>query len=168
MENTTNKKQLLNTKRSAIINIVDATLCVLVAIAFFILIKSGVVIKTFEGAEAIGLALVFAIFLIFAIVCYAPILVHVIFKFIFGARLIKTYKSNGETKTVSKKTFVASIVFRIISAIFFAVEGFFVYMVFDVGSAIACGIIFTVFLTLLCALQIFAIFIERKSKLETI
>ena len=81
MKKTTDNKTFKATKLSAIINIVDATLCIMVALAFFILLKTDLVTKRFEGVEAIGFAIGFTIFLILSIICYLPILIHVLFKF---------------------------------------------------------------------------------------
>ncbi|MBQ3235693.1 MAG: hypothetical protein IJA97_06010 [Clostridia bacterium] len=167
MENTVNKN-LKNTLASGIISIVDAFFSIALAVVFFILLKTGVASSGTEGMEGVGFAFVIVIFFPLSIICFVPIALHAVYKIIFGAHLISTHSraKRGEVKELSKPLYTASLVLRIITAVLLAIELILIYSIFDAGKVVYLGIIFAIAITLLVILQIVAIVIERKSKIE--
>ena len=161
MENT-NDRKLTTTLTSGIISLVDATLCILIAVALIIVLKSGVV----GGGTGLGFAVVLILFFPFAIVCFVPIALHAMYKIIFGILLIKAYLKlkKGEDASKGRWTYSVSFVWRIVTTIFMVLEAFLVYSIFEAGKSLLLGVIFIVVIILMIALQVFAIVIETKSK----
>lgn len=161
-------KRLNKIKTSGILNLIDAVLCLVIGVAFFVCLKLGVVAseQRFDGWEGVGFALLFVVFLPFLIIAYAPIVAHAIFKIIFGILAVVNFSkaANGKPLKLKKGMFTANMVLRIITIVMLAVEIFLVLVIFSAGKNLLGGLIFTAFIVVLLAVQILLMIIDKKAK----
>lgn len=158
------KKTLL----SAILNLVDAVVCIALAVLFFVLLKTGVIGQAISGANATAFAVVLLLAFPLTIICFVPIGLHAIYKIIFCIHLFKAYVKawKGEEFKFKNWMYGASFVLRIVTAIFMFFEILLTTSLCKAGGAIAIGVIYGIIIGAMIALQIFVIFIESKSKQE--
>lgn len=161
-----NVKKLDKLKTAGIINIIDAILCIGIGVAFYLCLKLGVAGTHFENLDGLGFAVVLVLFLPLAMIAYAPIVVHAIFKIIYGILAIVNAKkvNNGKPLKFGKGMFVTNTVLRIISIIMFAADAFLVYSIFDAAKKTFVGILFAAFIVLLIGAQILAMVIDGGAK----
>ncbi len=157
-------------KATAILNIVNAFLCVALAIAFYVLLKIGVIGSGNEGLEGLGFAFVLIVFLPLSIILYVPILIDAIYKTVFSIVLLnKTSKVKVKgVIEVKKSLYVLSLVFKIISCIALGLETVFISALISAGGTGVLALIFTIIIALTLIFQIALIFIENSSKREVV
>ncbi len=161
-----NVKKLDKLKTAGIINIIDAILCIAIGVAFYLCLKLGVSGTKFENLDGLGFAVVLVLFLPLVMIAYSPIVVHAIYKIIYGILAVVNAKNVniGKPLKFGKGMFTANIVLRVISIIMFAICAFLTYSIFDAALKPLLGILFTAFILILIGVQILAMVIDGGAK----